>query len=158
MKKIVKTALIILPPVGAAVLIVILLITAFSVYEAGGSILLVKTSEHDAVTDRLDVVNIPYDVEEILYDGVNCLCIESRAELMPVIEEILKDNAVIPVYRSTHRNLFYTIVFTFSLAAVCCAIYGILIKKHVVQWCLWSAAFLCVMGGMAWLTALPLTL
>ena len=77
---------------------------------------------------------------------------------MPVIEEILRENTPIPVYREVHRALFLSVVFSFSLSAALCLIYGIRSKNRIGKWFFPSAAFVILIGGMKWLSVLPLTL
>lgn len=158
MKKTLKTILQILPAFLAAFAVTVVLLTAFRYYEDSGNVLLLTEEDYTVLADKLEALNFPHGAEAVDNDGEKLLEIRTRAELMPILEEACTEVGAdaVPVYRDAHTALFASIIVSCAVVSVCCTGYGICLKKSAVKRILFAAAFLAIVGCMAWLAELAL--
>lgn len=158
MKKTLKPILKILPAVLAALAVTVVLLTAFRYYEDSGNVLLLTEEDYAALADKLEALNFPYGTEVVENDGEDLLEIRTRAELMPILEEVCTESGAdaVPVYRDAHKALFASVIVSGAVVSLSCAGYGICLKKSAVQRILFAAAFLAIVGCMTWLAELAL--
>lgn len=134
------------------------LIVAFSTYEDQGNLILIETADSAAVFESLNAVDFPYVAEEKSVGGETFLYLRARVELTSVMEELLAENAPIPVYRDAHRKLFFAVVFFVVSSGALCVAVGELLKRRAGKTLWRAAAFTILLVGMRVLLNLPLTL
>ena len=110
----------------------------------------------------LDVPGFPYGTGRILYSGKEYAFIESRAELMPVIENSLRESGeicdeMIPAYREAHTGLFLAVICAGAAVCLYCIVITLFIRKSITAYLFLAAAFLTAAGCMHWLSVLTLT-
>jgi len=152
---------------AAVILSVVMLSAAIAVFAAwqnyaDGNRILVKPEELSLVSAILDDIGIPYGTGNSSYIGEEYAFIESRAELMPVIENCLRESGeigdeIIPAYRDAHTDLFRAVICAGVVGCLYCIVMALLVKKKITAYLYLTAAFLTAAGSLHWLSVLNLT-